>query len=429
MLVLREASGALLGPYRSSTRSVPNAIAVRDASGMVRLTKADRAGSDADLASRALTSDLSLQHESEQMILLRRPSPIVVLLFDELQGVFVESAAVELGRDHLILVAADRTDEVRMALKSIAAPGFSVLDESTIVPHGWALFTDVSIRTMRDDLRGDLHALQPRSRTQVEFRGGMQLSNGRWHSSAPPDVIVVDSREREFLVTLYDELGSSADDSRNLGKYQREALISLPDEHLGDGNYRIVITDAKNEVHVTSRALKLRSATSAHLDPRVDLQFAYIASPDFDSSAAVSATAVAQADPPGLRGALIDQRQDLRRVPDAQLHSSLGAMEAFESIETWVTRVYGKLTEPRLAEAHEHLRRGTLSNVTAAPVDGCRQRMAWRSRNDERPTRSPGQPLEWSGSARGPRPNSRCAHSQSGGVVECIPPLDCLFGL
>ena len=72
----------------------------------------------------------------------------------------------------------------------------------------------------------------------------MQLSAGRWHSSAPPDVVAVDAPGRRFAISLFDESGSGGEREETLlGTYSGEARVALSEAGLADGNYRIVLNE------------------------------------------------------------------------------------------------------------------------------------------------------------------------------------------
>ncbi len=358
MLALRETADIddLLGAYH--TLGGEDVTALRDPGGMIRLTRGDAVADQALLVS-ALAGDLQLTQEGIGTSLARQGRRVTVLLLDQLHQQYIESARTELGRELLLLADSLLVGELCRVLEQVAEPGFTVIQSGLAgLPEGWALITGIWLHSLPEQADGVLQPLRPRSRTQVEFDGGMQLTDGRWHASSAPAVIAVDGAGREFRVTLYRESGRTGDEPIDLGAHQAEARIPLSDRGLEDGNYRVVLTAAAGGAHLTSRALKLRSSRTAHLDPPVELRLEHDASPDFDHRAALSAEEPNEAKTTSLRGAIFNRHEGLRAVPDANLHNELGGMEPFESLDSWVARVYGRVTEASLAEAHEHLRLG-----------------------------------------------------------------------
>ena len=351
-------SEGIIGEYRLADGTVVQAQ--RDADGLTSLRVGDGdLSSDVALVDAALKGGLHLEHKSRDATLSLSHQRVVVLLFDPLRQVYVQSARVELGRQMLLLVDSGLSTRVNQVLEQSAESGFKIVSPGI---HGlsprWSLFTNVSLRSFPSIEGEALQPLRPLSRTQVELDGGLQLTDSRWHSQAPPSVIAVNGSGRSFRVELHSQ-SNLDEEPLELGSYVGQAKIALADRMLADGDYRIVLTsDAGAEI--TSRALKLRSSKSAHLDPPTSAyeDLAHVATPALSPRSALSADLVNESDEGILRGAVIDQRTGLGAVPETRLRHELGEMEPFETIEAWVQRYTGSTREVDLEQAQTYLRLG-----------------------------------------------------------------------
>lgn len=350
-------SEGISGDYRLANGTVVQAL--RDADGLISLRVGDGdLSSDIALVDAALKGGLYLEHKSRDATLSLSHQRVVVLLFDPLRQVYVQSARVELGRQMLLLVDSGLSTQVNQVLEQSAESGFRLVAPEI---HGlsplWSLFTNVSLRSFPSVEGEELQPLRPLSRTQVELEGGLQLTDSRWHSQAPPSVIVVNGSGRSFRVQLHSQ-SNLDEEPLDLGSQAGQATIALADRKLADGDYRVVLIE-HGGAEITSRALKLRSASSAHLDPplRSAEDLAHVLGPAFSPRSALSADQAGESEEEVLRGAVMDQRSGLRSVPEVSLRRALGGMEPIESLEAWVVRVFGKVTVAGLEEAHGLLRR------------------------------------------------------------------------
>lgn len=338
--------------------------AQRDPDGLMTLSSGDGDPSrERALIAAALKGGLRLEHKTLDVTLSLAQQRIIVLLFDQLRQVYIQSAHVELGREMLLLVDDALTGQVRLALEEATEDGFSVASPKIhSLSAQWTLFSSVRLHSLPSVAGEDLQSLRPLSRTQVELEGGVQLTDGRWHSKAPPSIIAVDGHSRSFNVTLHSQ--SNLDEKpRDLGTHAGQARIALASRELADGDYRIVLTE-EGGAEITSRALKLRSGSSAHLDPPQSSSedLAHPATPTFSPRSALSAGQVCKPTGDTLRGAVIDQRSGLRAVPESRLRPAMGGMEPFESIESWLTRVAGEATDAGLREVQDLMRRGLVEH-------------------------------------------------------------------
>lgn len=357
LCVRATAADGISGDYRLPDGKVVQAQG--DSSGLIPVSASDGdMSSDIALVDEALEGGLHLEHESADIVLSLVHQRVIVLLFDSLRQVYIQSARVELGRQMLLLVDSGLSTRVNQVLEQSAEGDFRLVAPGI---HGlsprWSLFTNVSLRSFPSVEGEELQPLMPLSRTQVELEGGLQLTDSRWHSQAPPSVLAVNSTGRSFRVELHSQ--SNLDqEPLGLGTHTGQARIAMADRNLADGDYRIVLT-ADSGAEITSRALKLRSSKSAHLDPpRLSGEdLAHASEPAFSPRSALSADQSGESEEGFLQGAVMDQRSGLRTVPEIRLRQSLGGMEPVESIEAWVERVVGEVTEVGLEEAHSLLRR------------------------------------------------------------------------
>ena len=331
----------------------------RDLDGLITLNAGGHDSSrEQALLEVALSSGLRLQRHTRDISITFKNHPVIALLFDQLRQLYIQSSRVELGQDMLLLVDWDLAANVRQALVRSAEPGFrEVTSDVHGLPDRWTLFCNVRLHSSPTVAGEEFLPLQPVSRTQVALEGGVQLSDGRWHTQEPPSIIAVDGRSQEFQVTLL-PLSNQDEKVHELGTHIGQARIQLSGVTLADGDYRIVLSDT-TDAEITSRALKLRSGSTAHLDPPMlsSARLGHAADPMFSPRSAISAESLL--DPAAvMRGAVIDQGTGLRKVPETRLHPELGNMEPFESIEAWVRRYTGTTKEVDLEQARAYLRLG-----------------------------------------------------------------------
>ena len=387
ILAVRDEGQVPVGRYRFSDGSNPLGIScavhvTREPGGLVRLeTEAPQFPADQLLRS-ALRGSLELTHESTHTTISRPQRSVVVLLMDEARGLFIESARVELGREHFVLVRNDLTAAVNEALEGIARPGFRAVSAAAGVPEGWTLYVGVYVWSLLRDSSEPLQALVPLSTTQVALTGGMQLSAGRWHSSAPPDVIAVDAPGRRFAISLFDESGSGGEREETLlGTYSGEARVALSEAGLADGNYRIVLNELTPSgnvgAHLTSRGLRLRSADSAHLDPPTDVQLAYQGGTSFDGWSVLSATTPDTTSGGMVRGASVSGAQARQSsVPPLTLPARLSSRISIGDVES-LLRLFPVADRSALDAELDNLLRLGLATIDGGRPQLTQKGLAW----------------------------------------------------
>ncbi len=347
VLGVRFQDGAVLGSYRPSSRLPPglspssSVEVVEDFSNLGRI-EIDGLPVVGDLIGQVLGMPLSFAHANGKVLLSRPAKSLIVMLFDESRGLFVESAKAELGRVHLLLAENAVVPAIRAALVRVARPEFEVLGEGVSgLPQGWTLFVGVHIRELLPNPTDELLPLVPLSRSQVAFEGGMQLNSSLWHVSAPPTLIAVDGTGGSFVVTIFNESAETGDEEpgeSNLGLFQGECEIPLQGLKLGDGNFRVVLNRATPGglagAYLTSRELRLRSAISVHLEPPAPFRLAYAAD-DADPISSMLSAAECSSPREGIRGAAIfTEAASSEPLPGASSAMLLEELEFGSSIDS-----------------------------------------------------------------------------------------------
>ena len=319
-----------------------------------------------------------------------------MLQFDESLMLFLETVRAELGRAHLLLVRDYHVEEVGQALSKIARPGYKAVSGVAGIPAGWTLFTDVYFRGILFDPPDHLLPLVPRSRAQVEFAGGLRIPGGRWHASHPPLVVAVEGTGRQFAVRLLSEFtvtGAAVD--KDFGVHSRDARIPLDEVGLPDGNYRVILTAVTDGgaagAHLTSRVLKLRSGTSARLDPPPQVQLRHVAAPALESWSALSAGVESAGEDLAIRGAVFEGTSRVpTREPEEALPRRLGTVTPPPTLESLFRRIPNSRREELLAAFDDLSRRGMATLTSEGPRLTAKGRRPAGGEGDHSGSRPPG---------------------------------------
>lgn len=201
---------------------------------------------------RALISHLRIDATSDSARPLeRRWKQVVVLRHEPESHLYMETKRVELGEDHIALVHESIEPQARDYLMSVATSDLrrvTSLDNAS-VPTQWTAFLDARITGTRTTDKEELQALVPVATTNVLLDGGLRLP-GRaiWHVSHPPQVTVVSLSSNKHIVSVWQpseqELAEGGGE-RVLGETQRGDAWPLQALGLKDGEYRVLVKDAK----------------------------------------------------------------------------------------------------------------------------------------------------------------------------------------
>jgi len=123
------------------------------------------------LDSSWLTSGLRL--ESDDFILVYRPSPVVPLARNRVLGCWASVARIEPGEKYVVLVDHSQAQAVEIFLKEHAREEWRK-EGGAFAPEGWHLFTDVVIEESLAEIpSGPLAVLAPKLRERPTLKGGL----------------------------------------------------------------------------------------------------------------------------------------------------------------------------------------------------------------------------------------------------------------
>lgn len=179
-------------------------------------------------------------------ILAREPRGLVVMVYDDSCGFYVEQERVHLGRDTILLVHGHLADDVSRVLAEVAREGYRQFEPGTVsgVPETWFLFSDVQIVDVADTENADLAALMPIAWSEVSFGLGLQLAgSSTWHRDRPPEVRLssLDSERVRAVVESTQRLDLGGTIRQDLGEIAGSGVVDLglTAVDLIDGEYTV----------------------------------------------------------------------------------------------------------------------------------------------------------------------------------------------
>lgn len=213
----------------------------------------------------------------------RDPRTIVVLAKNDDGSGYQESERVRLGSEHLVLVVEAARGRVGKELARIARPGFRAHERLPGLPAGWVLFESVEIMAISDTGAADMAVLIPLAWTEVAIEGGLKLAGrATWHSSSAPEVRASAPPGRRVALAVLSQPEGEDQDGEHpapelepetdehprlvpaaLVSFERAGLVSLVDEGLDDGDYRVQLFEEDlNGKALSAVTFRLRSASS-----------------------------------------------------------------------------------------------------------------------------------------------------------------------
>jgi hypothetical protein len=108
---------------------------------------------------------------------------------DELNG-FVSVPRLVVGEQHVVLCAADKISDVRIAISLSGSPEPMLLDDDNGLPAGWVAFHPVIPHNpVAQDNDGDiLDALRPLPDVELALENGIRIERQTWLSGYPPRI-------------------------------------------------------------------------------------------------------------------------------------------------------------------------------------------------------------------------------------------------
>jgi hypothetical protein len=230
--------------------------------------------------------------------LLRSPSAVVTLAYDERDSRYHEVSRLQLLDRCLVLAHEGQAEAVSRHLAIHARPGFQTFRPDTLpqLPQGWVAFTDVTLVQGADDARHPrLAALCATPATVIGISGGLRIGQNTWHVSQPPEALaVVDPETAPFRLLLQDR---RANTRRALGSFVGRGALDLGSIGLAAGDYELQIERTKNGEAVVVRRATFRLRSADHPRPagvRRDLGLGY----DLKGPWSLVGATRAAADPP-----------------------------------------------------------------------------------------------------------------------------------
>jgi hypothetical protein len=211
-----------------------------------------------------LTGLLRLQPAESDVVLTRRPRPLVVLRLNELVGGFDETERVQLGEDMLILSSADGglAQKVEETLREVARPGFTRIDELRGLPEGWIAFANVQVMAVASaSLATTLNPLVPLVSSQLSFAGGLKLPGRirKFSSMLPPEIRAVSQHASRLRITLTELGGEESREDLEWVSESASAVVDLSAANLSDGDYSVRLFEDNARDPKQQRTLRLRS--------------------------------------------------------------------------------------------------------------------------------------------------------------------------
>lgn len=161
---------------------------------------------------------------------------------------YVSTPRLLLGRTDVVLCFEDVAREAEDVLVAAGCQGYTRIDESLGVPHGWVGFRGVTpTNALALDLGADrFYALKPAPDIDIEFEGGVCIRNSAWLAGYPPRIklygqqseigaVLIDGREARpshdgsLVVDGYDRTGEHSVYCEGLSRSRTYSIEPPPD--------------------------------------------------------------------------------------------------------------------------------------------------------------------------------------------------------
>jgi hypothetical protein len=161
---------------------------------------------DIELSALMLAS-FELEEAGTGKLYAHAARPVIPLIKLETGAYYREVSRTSLLRRHLIICHESWQAQVRQHLEMYAHSDFKELNARELpgLPADWALFQDVEMLGIANEVHNDLQSLVPLSEgVSMQIVDGLNLSPGTWHQGAPPSVMAA-SEDGDIKIQLREE--------------------------------------------------------------------------------------------------------------------------------------------------------------------------------------------------------------------------------
>jgi hypothetical protein len=230
--------------------------------GFASLEPWDRVG-----ATSALAGSIELQRCGDAGVrLMRSPSPLLVLAFDDRDSRYHEVPRAQLLERCLVLAQDVIAPSVERHLRAHARAGFRQLGPANLrqLPRGWHAFVDVIlVEPAEDEPNGIIDALCAAPATGIALGAGLRIGQSTWHAARPPETLASVSNGAPFRLLLRQRRQADAGNSDSvLGSFIGKAAADLSGCGLQTGEYEVRLEQMRSGQARTVQAagFRLRSA-------------------------------------------------------------------------------------------------------------------------------------------------------------------------
>jgi hypothetical protein len=188
--------------------------------------------------------------------------PVVVMARSEDGTSFREVQRAGLFEELAVLCHETWLTRVESHLRACGKPGHTIIRHGEMrgIPEGWAIVRDVELVRALDQVPNGMQQLNPMSgQASISAEGGLRLSPGLWHASAPPRLEATSVRKGSKLEVQKEVMGAAEKKLLSVdasGDYMEAALDGLA---ISSGtNLRAVVKQGSKEL--AELGLSFRSA-------------------------------------------------------------------------------------------------------------------------------------------------------------------------
>jgi hypothetical protein len=298
-------------------------------------------------SSRALREGVRLS--GQHVVLSRPPASVLVLVRNDVLGVWTSTDGFIPGEEHVVLAAQEARSDVQRLLDRAASAGRrQEMSRLSWVPENWSLHRPVvfdnavTLRKALHEVQGTVGFLHPSAQFKLRIEGGLRLAPRLdpqlFITGGEPSIVLPDAAEGELLVD-----GAERPELRDAAALGRP--ISLAGLGLAAGRH--TVGGDGSEVSFTT-------AESALVAPAVSRPCGFVVAADtasaFPAVLADSAPAVVGADCTAQESSTLPRTVLCRRGADQRLFAAsdgrLWSISCPEPPAWWAERLPGVATPP-----------------------------------------------------------------------------------